>query len=111
MMKPIKVPKVPASAFNKNRRASDLLRSQVEQLGYILAPSGTGNRLAAQAKRVRTEGQAAAFIEKVTRRLHPEGIGQPAGAASPPIAVAVTKRKKRPAKKAASTGRRRAKKR
>jgi hypothetical protein len=97
-MKPVKVPKVPASAYSKNRKASDLLRSQVQQLGYILAPGGTGNRLAAQAKRVKTEGQAAAFIARVTRRLHPEGTAQAAGAMAPPNAVAVA-RKKRAARK------------
>jgi hypothetical protein len=95
-MKPIKVPKVPASAYNQNRRASDLLRHQVEQLGYILAPVGTGNRLAAQAKRVRTEGEAAAFIAKVTRKLHPEGTRPgAAGVAPPPIAVAMKKKTKK----------------
>jgi len=110
-MKPIKVPKVPASAYNKNRKASDLLRSQVVQLGYILAPSGTGHRLANQAKRVKTEGQAAAFIAKVTRRLHPEGAAQPAGAAPAAIVLTVTKRRKRSARTVTSQTRRRTKKR
>ena len=113
----IKVPKVPASAYNQNRPASDLLRHQVEQLGYILQPTGKGNRLAAQAKRVRTEGEAAAFIAKATRKLLPEATS-PAAAAAPPPAVVVAlkkekkkkkkkkKKKRAPAKRKTATGKR-----
>ncbi len=70
----IPVPKVPASAFNKNRKPSDLIRRQLEHLQHVVARHPAGAALAAQAKRVRTEGQAAAFIGRATQLLHSEGM-------------------------------------
>jgi hypothetical protein len=73
----IKVPKVPASAFDKNRKPSDLIRRQIEHLQHVAARHPDGKALAADARRVRTEGQAAAFIGRVTRLLHAEGAPAP----------------------------------
>lgn len=79
-MKPVKVPKVPASAFDRNRPASDLLKRQVDQLEHALSTPGSGNRMLdmkAAAKRVKTEGQASAFMLKAMMALHPEGSTRP----------------------------------
>jgi hypothetical protein len=78
----IKVPKTPASAFNKDRRASSLLKAQVE---HLEAASEIHPRSPAGKKRKRrpmTEGQAAAYIESLTRALHPQGA-KPAGSNVP----------------------------
>lgn len=80
----IPVPKVPASAFNKNRKPSDLIRRQLEHLQHVVARHPAGGVLAAQAKRVRTEGQAAAFIGRATQLLHAEGRPAPE-APVPPV--------------------------
>ncbi len=80
-MKPIKVPKVPATAFDSTRPASDLLQRQVDQLQHVLgAKPGSGDRMSdmkAAAKRVKTEGQASAFMLKAMMALHPEGSTRP----------------------------------
>lgn len=82
-MREIKVPKVPASAFDKNRKPSDLIRRQVEHLQHVVARRPDGAALAADARRVRTEGQAAAFIGRVTRLLHAEGAPAPEATMAP----------------------------
>lgn len=107
-MKPIKVPKVPASAFDRNRPASDLLRRQVEQLEHVLSTPGSGNRMLdmkAAAKRVKTEGQASAFMLKAMMALHPEGSTRPVaralkGAPAKRTKVAATKSTPATARKA-----------
>jgi hypothetical protein len=75
----IKVPKTPRSAFNKNRPASGLLQAQIEQLeaavGIYPAQAGATRR-----KKVRTEGQAAAYIHDLTGQIRPEGAKPYAGA-------------------------------
>jgi hypothetical protein len=92
-MKPIKVPNVPASAYDRNRPASDLLKRQVDQLQHVLsAVASTGNRVTdmkAAAKRVKTEGQASAFMLKAMLALHPEGSTRPLAR---PLAGAPAKR-------------------
>jgi hypothetical protein len=80
----IKVPRVPPSAFNKNRKPSDLIRRQIEHLQHVVARHPAGAALAADAKRVRTEGQAAAFIGRATQLLYAEGA--PAADAVPATA-------------------------
>ncbi|PWT84968.1 MAG: hypothetical protein C5B57_03860 [Blastocatellia bacterium] len=72
----IRVPKTPKSAFNKNRPVSELLRRQVEHLEYLQSATAAAPRLQSvprlRSKGTMTEGQAAAYIEAMTRRLHPE---------------------------------------
>lgn len=70
-MREITVPKVPARAFNKNRPASDLLKRQVAQLQHVVEVATGGPVIATPLKKVKTEGQAAAFIAQVTRALAP----------------------------------------
>ena len=100
----IKVPKVPSSAFDKNRKPSDLIRRQLEHLQHVVARHPAGAALATEAKRVRTEGQAAAFIGRATQLLHAEGAPAPVPAAAA-AAVRTPAKRRRPAsrKKAPTT--------
>jgi len=69
----IRVPKPPKRAFDKSRPPSSLLRSQIEHLEWATKPKSRGKVVGGRAKSIRTEGEAAAYIEELTRRLHPEG--------------------------------------
>ena len=92
----IRVPKTPKKAFNKNRPASKLLKSQVAQLEWAVRPASERKPYQLPKASVRTEGEAAARIEELTRRLHPEGAK-----AGPPVAepqAARARPKKKPAK-------------
>jgi hypothetical protein len=93
-MKVIKVPKVSARAFNKNRPASDLLKKQVAQLQHVVE-TVTGGPGPVPARKVRTEGQAAAYIAQATRALHPEAT-RPAAQAAPTPTPARPARPSRP---------------
>jgi hypothetical protein len=64
----IRIPKVPAAAFNKHRPVSNLLWEQVEHLAAVVRRQIDDERRA-----VTTEGQASAFIKKYTAFLHPQG--------------------------------------
>jgi hypothetical protein len=73
-MNTISVPKTPASAFNPKRRASKLLTSQILHLEWALRPAP--QRQPKDFKKIKppkTEGEAAARIEALTRQLHPAG--------------------------------------
>jgi hypothetical protein len=71
----IKVPKPPGSALDKGRPISSLLKTQVEHL------QEAEFRLPAQAQTniyinaIKTEGEAAEYIRKVTARLHEQHAG------------------------------------
>lgn len=95
-MKVIKVPKVSVKAFNKNRPASDLLKKQVAQLQHVVEVV-TGGPAPVPARKVRTEGQAAAYIAAATRALHPEAA-RPAPAPAPPTAPGRRRTARKPAK-------------
>ncbi len=69
----IQVPKPPKRAFDKNRPPSSLLRSQIEHLEWATKPKSRGKVVGGRARSIKTEGEAAAYIEELTRRLHPEG--------------------------------------
>src|SRR5262245_25798953 len=71
----IRVPKTPRKAFNKSRPISNLLKAQLEHLEAVVYPAPNPGartmRLARPAKPVvRTEGQAAAYIQELTRQLY-----------------------------------------
>jgi hypothetical protein len=104
-MKVIKIPKTPKSAFNPSRPASTLLKAQVEQLEAATGIHAGDTR---ERRRPRTEGEAAKYIEQLTRGLHPEGAAAP-----PPHRANSARRGPRPgmppeAPKAPSQARRRA---
>lgn len=66
--KVITIPKPPRDAFNMHRPVSDLLWMQVEHLAAVVKKDIDDERRA-----INTEGQASAFIKKMTAILHPQG--------------------------------------
>jgi hypothetical protein len=65
-MKRIKIPVVPKSAYNPDRKAGNLIRAQIDNLERHL-------KLRTSNRRQFTEGEAAAYIRQLTRRaLHQE---------------------------------------
>jgi hypothetical protein len=68
----IKVPKTPKRAFNDRRKPSDLLRRQIEHLEWAIRPAAERKPGKLKVKPVRTEGEAAARIARLTERLHPQ---------------------------------------
>lgn len=57
----IRIPKVPSGAFNKNRPVSELLWAQVEHLAAVVKRQIDEDRRA-----IRTESQAASYIQKMS---------------------------------------------
>ena len=69
-MATIKVPKPPRRAFNPNRRASDLLKQQVEHLEWAVRHAGERRAGYQKSKAViRTEGDAARRTAELVQRL------------------------------------------
>lgn len=69
----IRVPMPPASAFNKDRPAGCLLQAQV--LHFHHAESARLPKEKRDGRRpedIRTEAEAAAYIAKITKLLHPQ---------------------------------------
>src|SRR3954470_15270576 len=86
----IKVPAVPAKAYNPDRPASGLLRSHVAEL-----EKAVGAVRGRPPKGSMTEGQAARYIRHLTRKLHHELLASGGPALSfAPRAVAATRRPK-----------------
>ena len=69
----IKVPRPPKSAFNKNRPVSALLKNQILHLHEVEKKFPPAHHSGTYINAIKTEGEAAAYIQKVTARLHPEG--------------------------------------
>jgi len=69
----IKVPQPPKSAFNKNRPVSALLKHQILHLHEAEKRFPPAQHSGIYINAIKTEGEAAAYIQKVTVRLHPEG--------------------------------------
>jgi hypothetical protein len=65
-MPPIKLPPVPASAYNENRPANALLLAQVRALEA--AVRAAGRRVV--SGHPKTEGQVAAYMRALNRALH-----------------------------------------
>ena len=76
----IRIPKTPKSAYNPDRKASDLLRAHVRNLEKAV---GRRSRQASGSKL--TEGEAAAYIRELGRELHQRTL-LPEVAAAPTIA-------------------------
>jgi hypothetical protein len=75
-MKIIPIVRVPHSAFNPHRPASTLLRSHVLHLKEAEQRLPQAQRTGVAIESIHTEGEAAAYIEKVTRVLHPESASR-----------------------------------
>ncbi len=65
-MATIKIPRTPASAYNEDRRASDLLRAHVHNLEKAVR----GPRTRSVITDTMTEGEAARYIRELSRHLH-----------------------------------------
>jgi len=109
----IRVPKPPASAFNKERRVSSLLRAHMEHLqrAEFRLPAELQTNIYINA--IKTEGEAADYIGKVTARLHkahagtgaPRAKGKKVASIAAVAAKAKRKSTKVKAKKKAKSGR------
>ena len=68
-MPAIKVPKPPAKAFNKHLRISDLLRWQMKHMATAETALPFEHRTAINVYQIKTEEEAAAYLQKVTDAL------------------------------------------
>ncbi len=68
-MEPILVPGPPASAFNKHRRASDLIKKQVEHFKHLEAKLSAEERAELPNHAIVSEDDAARYIAAFTRYL------------------------------------------
>ena len=69
----IVVPKPAKGSFNKQRPASDLLKSQLKHLHALEKSLPHRLQTGRNVEEIRTEGGASAYIKKVTSRLHLRG--------------------------------------
>src|SRR5436853_6327625 len=72
-MAKIPVPKPAEGSFNKDRRISDLLKSQVKHLHEIEKTLPHHDRTGRNPLEIKTEGEAGDYIRKVTATLHLSG--------------------------------------
>jgi hypothetical protein len=98
-MDEIKVKKPPATAFNPNRPASDLLREQVRHLEWAVRHAGERRTDFHRVKYVKTEADAALRMQQLLPRLA-SADKLPFTAASLQEAAAMTAPKYRAPKKA-----------
>jgi len=68
----IRVPRPPRSAYDPGRPMGSLLKSQVEHLrdAESKLPLRYRDRIETYIKAIKTEGEAATYIQKVTQAIH-----------------------------------------
>jgi hypothetical protein len=70
----IQVPHPPASAINKNRPVSQLIRTQLEHTQHAEnSRLPKHKRSGIKIEDIRTEAEAASYLASVTKLLHPQG--------------------------------------
>ncbi len=70
----IRIPIPPASAMNKNRPISSLIKAQLLHIQHAeSARLSKEKRVGVKLEDIHTEAEAAAYIAAVTRVLHPQG--------------------------------------
>ena len=70
----IRIPIPPASAMNKDRPISSLIKAQLLHIQHAeSARLPKAKRVGAKLEDIHTEAEAAAYIAAVTRILHPQG--------------------------------------
>jgi hypothetical protein len=79
---PILVPAPPRSAYNENRRVSDLLFSQLKHFQHVVQKHATLEIPADLSRDIYTEAGAARYIAAVTRALRGTVSPQPAEVAA-----------------------------
>ncbi len=92
-MATIKIPRTPASAYNEQRRAGDLLRAHVQNLEKAVR----GPRARSVITDTMTEAEAARYIRELTRQLHHKAL-LPDFLEAPTIGQRPEKRKQKKAK-------------
>ncbi|HEY0564598.1 MAG TPA: hypothetical protein VGC88_03385 [Terriglobales bacterium] len=75
-MEPIRVPRPPKTAFNKNRPVSDLLKAQIAHFQHLEAKLAEEHRSPLAAHELTTESTAAQYIAHMTRVLCDSGRNQ-----------------------------------
>jgi hypothetical protein len=75
----ISVPKTDPGAYNPNRPAGKLLLAQTTHLREALIRhlQELAGVLAINIRSLKTEGDVSAYVEKVTKVLHPHGVKPP----------------------------------
>lgn len=76
-MNPVPVPAPPRSAYNPNRRVSDLLLSQIRHFQHLELKRGDLGIPAAMARDIYTEAGAARYIAAMTHALRGTTASQP----------------------------------
>jgi len=87
----IHVPKPPKKAYNPRRKPGTLLQSQLTHLEWAVRPAAERKPSVFRVKPAKTEAEAAARIEELTRELHRQ-----AAVAHVPIAVIAAPPKRAP---------------
>jgi hypothetical protein len=83
----IPVPKPPKSAMNPNRPVSKLLRNQMEHLQRAEFRLPLKQQTNIYINAIKTEGEAADYVRRVTQAIHSAHGIEPKGAAAGPSAV------------------------
>lgn len=70
----IRIPIPPASAMNRDRQISSLIKTQLQHIQHAeSARLPKEKRVGVKLEDIHTEAEAAAYIAAVTRVLHPQG--------------------------------------
>lgn len=72
----IDVPEVEPEAYDPNRPISGLIHAQLVYLSVAEQRLPPAKRTGINIAMLHTEGEAAAYIQKVTAMLHPQGAGK-----------------------------------
>ena len=84
----VKVPKTPKSAYDHDRSISSLIEFQVKHLRDAEKSLPKHHQTNIDIKTLDTERKASEYIQKVTAKLHPQGVQKA------PIAKKAAKKKK-----------------
>ena len=90
----IPVPKPPKSAMNPDRPVSKLLRNQMEHLQRAEFRLPIKQQTNIYINAIKTEGEAADYIQRVTQAIHDAHEVEPTGAAPGPVAVTPRRKSK-----------------
>ena len=99
-MEPIHVPAPSKTSFNKHRRVSDLLYSQLKHFQHVAEKQGIAID-PALPREIHTEGGAARYITAVTRAIREQGLAMQKGTNVPSMQLVTKPIRKTPAKPAA----------
>ncbi len=90
----IPVPKPPKSAMDRNRPVSKLLRNQMEHLQRAEFRLPIKQQTNIYINAIKTEGEAADYIRRVTHAIHDAHGVEPTGAAPGPVVVTPRRKSK-----------------